>query len=270
MEVFKVISGSIFAAVAYGILQDQVTARVCVEYFTVGHPDLFRTDSPTLLAFGWGVVATWWAGLLLGIPLALAARAGSNPKRGIRDLAPAIVRLLVCMGASATACGILGYLAARVGLVWLVEPYASAVRPERHALFLADGAAHLAAYGVGFAGGISVCIWTWMKRKQPSMEASEYRAEGNRRGKGARRRPFSNHRLGAEMWNKWDPGHPYRWRTWLRGRLPWCLIDLGLAQKGADCERSGGTHWWYNRDNETSGCYHCQTVRLGRLWEERA
>jgi hypothetical protein len=27
---------SVAAAVLYGILQDQVTARICVEYFTVG------------------------------------------------------------------------------------------------------------------------------------------------------------------------------------------------------------------------------------------
>jgi hypothetical protein len=29
--------------------------------------------------------------------------------------------------------------------------------------------------------------------------------------------------------DKWDAGHPYRWRTWLRGRLPWFLINLGVA-----------------------------------------
>jgi len=39
----------------------------------------------------------------------------------------------------------------------------------------------------------------------------------------------------------WDPGHPFRWRTWLRGRLPWPLINLGFAAKGEDCERVGGS-----------------------------
>ena len=35
----------------------------------------------------------------------------------------------------------------------------------------------------------------------------------------------------------------YRWRTWLRRRLPWFLVDWGVAGKGtADC----GDHEWYN------------------------
>jgi hypothetical protein len=40
------------------------------------HPPVFATQSPTLLAFRWGVIATWWVGLFPGLFLALAARAG--------------------------------------------------------------------------------------------------------------------------------------------------------------------------------------------------
>ena len=61
--------------------------------------------------------------------------------------------------------------------------------------------------------------------------------------------------------------HPYEWRTWLRGRLPWFLIDLGLAAKGHDCEAAGAEHDWYNRDHKSSGCYHCKVVRDGQLWK---
>ena len=68
MESLKIVLLCILSAILYGILQDQVTARVCVEYFTIGHPPVFNTESPTLLALGWGVIATWWVGLLLGIP----------------------------------------------------------------------------------------------------------------------------------------------------------------------------------------------------------
>ena len=65
----------------------------------------------------------------------------------------------------------------------------------------------------------------------------------------------------------WDPGHPYRWRTWIRVKLPWFLIDLGIAAKARDCERVGGEHWWHNRDDVSSGCYHCEAVRPGQLWK---
>ena len=64
-----------------------------------------------------------------------------------------------------------------------------------------------------------------------------------------------------------DAGHPYAWRTWLRQRLPWFLINFGLADKGSDCEAVGAVHHWYNIDGKTSGCYHCRVEREGRLWE---
>ncbi len=62
---------------------------------------------------------------------------------------------------------------------------------------------------------------------------------------------------------------PFRWRTAVRRHLPWFLIDLGIARKGRDCEKAGGTHAWYNLDAVSSGCYHCKVVRAGRIWENR-
>jgi hypothetical protein len=59
MEFIKIVLLSILAAVSYGICHDQVTARICIEYFTIGHAPVFRTTSPTLLALGWGVIASW-------------------------------------------------------------------------------------------------------------------------------------------------------------------------------------------------------------------
>lgn len=62
---------------------------------------------------------------------------------------------------------------------------------------------------------------------------------------------------------------PFRLRTSIRGRLPWFLINLGFAKKGKDCEAAGGHHEWYNKDEENSGCYHCEVVRKGQLWSRR-
>lgn len=45
MEPLKIILLCLVSAVGYGILHDQVTARICVEYFTIGHPMLFPTTS---------------------------------------------------------------------------------------------------------------------------------------------------------------------------------------------------------------------------------
>src|SRR3954451_6894939 len=126
------------AAVAYGIAHDQVTARVCVEYFTVGHPPVFGTDDPTLLGIGWGIFATGGVGVLPGIPLAVVARAGSRPRPSVGSLVRPVGWLLLAMAACALVAGITGWLLARSGAVFLVGPIAHKLPAERHVPFLAD------------------------------------------------------------------------------------------------------------------------------------
>lgn len=166
MESLKIILLGIVAAVVYGILHDQVTARVCVEYFTIGHPPIFRTDDPTLLALGWGVIATWWMGLILSIPAVLSSRIGSWPKVDARRLLRPIACLLFVMACASLLAGIAGYFMAQAGVIRLVSSLAARVPPAKHVAFLADGAAHLAAYGVGFFGGIVLCVWVVFRRRR--------------------------------------------------------------------------------------------------------
>ncbi len=154
----------VIAAVAYGIAHDQVTARVCVEYFTVGHPPVFGTDDPTLLGIGWGIIATWWVGLLVGVPLAVAARAGSRPKRSVGSLIRPVACLLAVMAVCAVVAGLVGWQLARSGAVFLVGPIASELPPDRHVPFLADLWAHSASYLVGLIGGIVVIVIVWRSR----------------------------------------------------------------------------------------------------------
>jgi hypothetical protein len=155
----------VVAAVCYGVVHDQVTARVCVEYFTVGHPPVFGTDDPTLLGIGWGIIATWWVGLLLGVPLAIFARVGSRPKRSFGSLVRPIAGLLGVMAVFALAAGVMGWFLARSGAVFLVGPIARALPADRHVPFLADLWAHSASYLVGLVGGIVVMIRVWRSRR---------------------------------------------------------------------------------------------------------
>jgi hypothetical protein len=164
MEAVKIVLLCIVSAVLYGIMHDQVTARVCVEYFTMGHPPVFHTDSPTVLALGWGVIATWWMGLLLGIPTAIASRCGSWPKYTANLLIRPIGVLLGVMGVASFIAGMSGYLVAKGGGVELLEPLRSQVPESKHAAFLADLWAHLTAYGVGFLGGLTICGWVLCQR----------------------------------------------------------------------------------------------------------
>jgi len=166
MEVLKIVALSVFAAVLYGIAHDQITARVCVEYFTIGHPPIFATDSPTLLALGWGVVATWWVGVLLGLLLAFASLRGPRPRKTARELVAPIGKLLACMGAAAFVAGWIGFFAAKSGWVVLLEPIASRVPHDRHVAFVADLWAHSASYLAGFVGGFALANRVWKSRSQ--------------------------------------------------------------------------------------------------------
>lgn len=51
------------------------------------------------------------------------------------------------------------------------------------------------------------------------------------------------------------------------------FYDTGLERQSScgspaqDCEARGGQHSWHNKDDVNSACYHCGTVKFGRLWE---
>lgn len=164
MPSLKIVALCIASAIVYGLVHDQITARVCIEYFTIGHPPVFSTESPTLLALGWGIIATWWCGLILGVPLALIARLGSWPKLSAADFRKPIAIQLVCMGVVAVIAGCSGYVAARAGWVELMEPLASEIPRQVHVRFLAALWTHLASYGTGFLGGLFIWGWAWRER----------------------------------------------------------------------------------------------------------
>jgi hypothetical protein len=162
METLKIIAMCLLAGALYGVLHDQVTARVCLEYFTVFHPDLFHTQSPTLLALGWGVLATWWVSLVLGISLAIAARAGARPRVTAYGLLPKLVKLLAIMALCALAAGITGYFLQGLGM----EYYATDIPKQIRHTFYADLWAHNISYLSGFIGGIALCVIVWRGRVQ--------------------------------------------------------------------------------------------------------
>jgi hypothetical protein len=54
-----------------GIALDLVTANVAIDYFVVHHPKVVESESPWVMALVWGVAASWWAGLLGGLALAI-------------------------------------------------------------------------------------------------------------------------------------------------------------------------------------------------------
>lgn len=164
-QALKILGLGLGGAVLFGIAQDNVTARIAPAYFNVAHPDLgypaiFHHSSPTVLALVWGVAATWWIGLPLGLLLAVCARAGGWPKLGAADLLRPVGVLLAAMAAAAIAGGVLGSV---LGLSFHAP---HDVPLEQRAGWGVDWGAHLAAYAVGPPGGLIVCVGTLWRRRR--------------------------------------------------------------------------------------------------------
>jgi len=173
MQIASIIIISIVAAILYGVIHDQITARICIEYFTVGHPRLIDSNSPTILGLFWGVVATWWAGLAVGIGLAAAARIGTRPKLTSSQIIRPIITLLGWMFVVAIIAGIVGYTTSSAGIFSLAPRLATRIPEDRHIAFLTAGWAHSGSYLAGFVGGIVLCVVTWRRRRRIQKEGEQ-------------------------------------------------------------------------------------------------
>jgi hypothetical protein len=164
IEYIKIVVLSILAACIYGIAHDLVTAHVCIEYFMPPfHPVIVPTDSPIALALIWGVIATWWVGLFLGILLAFVCRLGRRPKLTVKDVIRPIIVLLTCIYAASMLSGTIGYAAARMG--WITLPDGFVLEQHIHASLVFNFVAHNSAYLFGAIGGIVVMFHLWKKRR---------------------------------------------------------------------------------------------------------
>uniref|UniRef100_UPI003752609C hypothetical protein n=1 Tax=Armatimonas sp. TaxID=1872638 RepID=UPI003752609C len=146
-EALKIIALTVGLSCAYGIAHDQITARVCIEYFTIGHFSPANIPwTPTVLGLYWGIVATWWVGLILGIPLALCACVGSWPKRSAQEL----LRPLLLLLAITFACAMTGLVISRL-TNFTAPPHLlpMVLNDDQAARFSADLVTHNISYGVG-------------------------------------------------------------------------------------------------------------------------
>src|SRR5262249_28697462 len=90
----------------YAILQDQVSARLCPEYFTVLHNPIPGLTDPTLLGVAWGFLGAWWGGALMGYFAGIAATAGRKPPLGPRELVRPMLVLVLAIGTATAMTGV--------------------------------------------------------------------------------------------------------------------------------------------------------------------
>jgi hypothetical protein len=165
----KVILLSILAACTYGVVHDQITVRLCIEYFTIAHPPLFHTTSPTLLALCWGVAATVGIGAMLGVVLALVSQSSGSAPWTVSRLGRSILVLLAVMAASSFSAGIVGYYLSHKEFISIPAGFAAKIPAHQHDRFMAVWFAHGASYLVGLVGGALLCFRIWQARGRPSV-----------------------------------------------------------------------------------------------------
>ena len=171
MQWLAIVTLSVLLCITYGVIHDQITARICVEYFTIGHPRILPTEDPTVLGVVWGVLATWWVGAILGALLATAARIGHRPQRKVRSLLLPMGILVGCSATLALLAGAAAYIAASMGWISLIGRMAERVPQDKHTPFLVDLWAHTASYLGALVGGLLLIRWVWQSRREETPAA---------------------------------------------------------------------------------------------------
>jgi hypothetical protein len=164
VEFAKIVLLSVTASIAFGVFHDQITARVCIQYFTIGHPPLIESTSATMLGMAWGIVATWWVGLPLGVLLAASAQLGVRPKIGAKRLVPGITMLMGVVALLAFSTGTIVYALASTGRMHLSTEWAELLPFSARIPFLVDMWTHIASYLFGVVGGLFLVISTFKRR----------------------------------------------------------------------------------------------------------
>ena len=174
----KIILLSTVAAIAYGVVHDQITARLCVEYFTIGHPPLFHTTSPTVLGICWGITATIAVGAILGVILAEVSQSEGPPPLPILRVSKSILRLLAVMAISASLAGVVGFELSRRSIIFMPATLTELVPSSHQHRFMAVWFAHGASYLVGMAGASFIILRVWWARGRPCVFSVFPRTKG--------------------------------------------------------------------------------------------
>ena len=169
MKKAHVILLCLFAACSYGVVHDQITVRLAIEYFTIAHPPIFRATSPTLLGLCWGIAATSGIGVGLGTILALVSQSDGYPPYPIAQIKKDLLRLVAAMAIASSLAGVVGYQLSKRDLISIASHFAETIPLQKHDRFVAVWFMHLASYIVGFGWGSFLCYRVWRDRGKPAV-----------------------------------------------------------------------------------------------------
>ena len=145
-------------SILFGILHNQVSARVSEEYFTIGHRALIQSTSPTLMGIAWGVNSTWWVGLILGVLLALAGRLGNRQRRSAASLIKPLLMLFLVCGTASLLLGFAAYRLSSSGSIPFLKGMTDAIAVHRQPRYMAALWMHTASYTAATMGGLILAV----------------------------------------------------------------------------------------------------------------
>jgi hypothetical protein len=165
---YRIVLLGLSALVGYAMLQDQVSVRLCPEYFTVLHPPIPGLTDPTLLGISWGFLGAWWGGVLLGFVMSFVATLGPRPALTARELVRPVAILVGVLAAVTALTGFTVWHHAGVLGASLDAGMAGLVPVENHRGLLTVACYHLTAYVTATVGGVLLCAWVWPQRRARS------------------------------------------------------------------------------------------------------
>lgn len=155
------------AAATYGVANDLVTAFCCIEFFRLFHIDV-QTSNPIVIAVVYGVLSTWWVGVILGVIVASSARLGGQPRVDVLGLVRPLGLLVLCVGITAIVFGLGAYLMATPSRLQdaSIKELFERLPVEKHRAAFAVNGAHLGAYIAGIIGSVMLSIRTIVVRSK--------------------------------------------------------------------------------------------------------
>lgn len=156
----------------YGMIQDQVSTRLCPEYFTHFHNPIPGVTDPTLMGVAWGFLGAWWGGALFGYFAGLTATIGKTPPLNVRQLVlPMALTVLAVGGAVAVTGWVVASYADQLNVE--VDQYiAGPVPAERRRALMVVACYHQAAYILSIVGSIACCVWVAHARRTARRESA--------------------------------------------------------------------------------------------------
>ncbi len=162
-HLLRFVGATTAVVVLFATLHDQWLIRFAPEHFTLYHPAIFPTDSLTLIALGFALLASFGPALVLGAALWAAARLGPRPPVSLAHTIPLLGLGLIVAECVALSIGALcgNRFEAHATLCFPERFY-----PELRADLVAAQSTQITLYFCAAALAVALPAHLWLHRRR--------------------------------------------------------------------------------------------------------